>query len=430
MRLNKDWRTLVIPFASKGYVSTLKDYKNSFKGIAYYVFDKEGYLIYSTAELIEVESFASESKKKTSHHEKEWVIKRNNLFKKNKLDVKNANKIIDNFNLNVKDACSLVYNHNPTGSFVGSGFHKDQIFYFDEENVDLWGWRFSTALSKGGNKVKLKKSDKEEVGIFLKYEKIKYSNLKLTLKKVKSFKKIELKNAMNKNEKLKRLLFIYNDDLISEENKITPYSDEAELIRDNFKKAYSNPKKNDVFDLLYGYIKVKGILNKDFFESKISSYRNKFKRELKMILNENSKEEVLNKHRIPKICDASHIYDVHLIKEEIQEIINKSNINNFPDYCKLKNKVDEILLKISDTNNGVFLDATTHRYFDSNLLFLKTDGTFIDKTDTQEYLQSSLNLSKEQVDFLKQRNLKRCKEYNEFGLSQKDANDIGVFYEK
>lgn len=408
--LNNDYMVLKIPFYSKRKISKfLKKNKNSkydFSGIAYYVFNEKWEIINNKAKLTSVEYFENKENIDTTWSEKESSKIRNKILEEytnKEIIIKKINELIEKKNLTVNSSYSLVTGSNPAGACIGSNFNKTEILYFDEDNPAFNLWRFSTLLSVGWKKdAKLLINNEEKI---FKYSKIKNNNKNesFTFNELDKMKEITLTFLLKENKELHRLFMIYNKDLLSEE-EWSMYKDDINGIIKNNPKVYPTLKENN--DIIASLLMKKEFFikehNIDLFQKITSEHRRKFRINLLNLYNEKNKkvEEIFKTFPINEVCEAAHIFDVKLIKEEIRKISHEKIEDE-----KKQEKILLSLKKISDPKNGIFLDPTTHKYFDMDKIVFNSNGEIVNKTKINYYDNLKVVFDEEQKNYLKLRQI-------------------------
>lgn len=402
MELNKDQhRVLKIPFASKKYINQfMKIGKNrnlySYAGVAYYVFDEQLNVVYNTAKVTDIKNINDKiSNAKHYIKNKEKKTEKELIFNVKNPNIGEINSYIEKYNVPVLTVVDRLTNSHSTGAGFGRGFYRTQIIYFDFHS-EYNGWRFATQLANG------KKSTDLETGYEYKYSKVKQNprDNKISFKKLELLDDISISELMKKSSELNRLFSIYNQDMIPEKDIAKEYMLEIEYLIS--KKKYPQPLMRD--KLIASLIHISPDDEKaeqKIIDNLTSGHRTGFRKNLlDLYLQESIKyENILNEHEITKVCEAAHILDVKFIIKEIKS-------------RKLKTEQDlkelaKILKKISDVDNGIFMDPTTHTYFDKDLIIINLNGRLIDKTNTNKYKDKQLDLSKKQREYLLQRNLNR-----------------------
>lgn len=411
-------KVLKIPFASKRVISKIvrenKLTKYDFTGVAYYLFDSNMNIVNNKAELTYVRNYADKSECDSKWSKRESSIKRNELFDRNELNLKTLNQIIVDYDLTVLDSFSLVTGFTAKGACIGSNFNDTQIIYYDNSglNTKYNGWRFTTALGTGWKNAerKLQMGDKE---LAYKYKKTKNNKKqRLDFTTIKSLEEIKLSTLIDNNEEIKRLLLIYNMDLLPEDEWLE-YKEEIDYLKEK-KNPY--PKRKDLETIVAGLIlKQINIVNDkkslEMFTRIVSSHRRDFRVAMEEEYGLGSKEKILDMHEVEKVCEAAHFFDVKYIKKEIiDNIINNKNISEETD--KL-NMIIKYLDEIADIGNGMFMDPTTHKYFDKNLLVINHEtGEITDYTETETYNGRTVNLNEKQRKYLEKRNEVRGNVFN------------------
>lgn len=141
------------------------------------------------------------------------------------------------------------------------------------------------------------------------------------------------------------------------------------------KKIKENSKKWDILDKYQKEIQNKRIKLRENIKINRVATQN----DIKYTDLENSKNNFI----YVQSQDACHIYDINKIKMDLRNYIENTDLDEI-DY----HKIDEILNKADDFNNGLLLNKICHNIFDKNYVWFDEDGKLF-------YLEECKDLVKE-----------------------------------